>query len=220
MTDIRALRDRLSHVRWICGPPDAGKSTIALLLARWFGVTPYRQEGQERTHLQQATARSHPTNAAIWSMIAERGEAAFFQTWVDNDPETLARQAREVWEERIDLVCADVLALDADGLVVAEGPGFFPGVMEPLLSRPDQAIWLIPTAEFKRSTHAARGKSAWRNVTSDPERALEHHIARDIVLAEQFRSEVVAAGLPWIEVDGSVNVEENAQRVAAHFGLV
>jgi hypothetical protein len=219
VTDLSAWRDQLAHVRWIGGPPDAGKSTVALLLAERYGVPVYRQDGRELAHLRQATPACHPANAELWRTITEEGEDAFIQTWVDNAPATLADQARAVWSERIDFICEDLSEVEPSGGIIAEGPGFFPDVITPLLSSPHQAIWLIPTESFKRRSHIARGKSERRTRTSDPDLFLEHHIARDLIFAEQYRREVIDAGLPWIEIDGSDDAETIAHRVATHFGL-
>ena len=219
MTDIRAMRDRLSNVRWIGGPPDAGKSTVTRLLAERFEVPIYRHDGRELAHFRKATPETHPYTAATWHLINEQGEDAFIQSWVDTEPEALARDARANWSERVDFYCEDLLEIDNTGPVVAEGPGFFPDVISPLLTTAEQAIWLIPSESFKRQAHEARGKSNRGRRTSDPDRFREHHIARDLILADQYRREVDAAGLPWIEIDGTEDAEAIARRVAAHFGL-
>jgi len=80
-------------------------------------------------------------------------------------------------------------------------------------------MWLVPTEAFKRASHERRGKSGWRFETTDPERAMDHHIRRDLLFARTYRRGVVDADLPWIEVDGSESAETIARRVAAHFCL-
>ena len=87
----------------------------------------------------------------------------------------------------------------------------------PLLADPQQAIWLVPTEAFKRRSHAERDTSAWRFETSDPERVYRHHVERDLRLAEHYRRALREHGLPWLEVDGSLRVDELVDAVAARF---
>ena len=60
--------------------------------------------------------------------------------------------------------------------IVAEGPGFFPEAILPLLADPRRAIWLAPTETFKRASHERRGKTAFRCRTGDPDRAYRNHV--------------------------------------------
>ena len=50
---------------------------------------------------------------------------------------------------RFPLVLLDLLALPNDKLIIAEGFGLTPQLIAPLLSTPRQAIFFIPTEEFK-----------------------------------------------------------------------
>lgn len=213
-------RARLTNVFWIGGPPDSGKSTVAHLLGETFDVDIYRQDRQEMEHLKRADPVEHPRNAALHAQIdSPDGQRQLFQSWVDGTPQDLMNSARASWEERISLMCEDLAAMDPTRRIIAEGPGFFPNVIRPLLTSSSQAIWLVPTEDFKRASHARRDKSAWRFETRDPERAMAHHIERDLLFADAYRRELIAADLPWIEVDGSESAEAIARRVAAHFCL-
>ena len=122
--------------------------------------------------------------------------------------------------ERCDLVVEDLLALPGDTPIVAEGAAFFPTVIAPLLACPEQAIFLIPTEQFKRASHARRGKSTDRAArTSNPARYIDHHIARDLLMAEYYRATVAQRGLRAIAIDGTQDAESIATLVEAHFGL-
>jgi hypothetical protein len=56
-------------------------------------------------------------------------------------------------------------------------------------------------------------------MVSDPERAMTHHIERDLIMGDMYRRQLAAAGLSWIDVDGTEPPERLAVRVAHAFGL-
>ena len=120
--------------------------------------------------------------------------------------------------ERLPLIVEDLLALPADCAIVAEGPGFFPEVVLPVLSDARQAIWMVPTEAFKRASHARRRKGEWRReLVSDPQRSMCNHIARDLPMADHYRRITRELGLPRIEVDGARSAHEVAAEVEARF---
>ncbi len=214
---VREWKRRLTHVRWIGGPPDAGKSTVTRLLASMYNVHIYHQDEHEMEHIGRADAARFPRHAALRQRLTQ-GEDEFFESWVSDSPPTMAHSTQHNWIERIPMIVEDVLGLADDGMCIVDGPGFFPDAIRPLLNDPHQAAWLIPTERFKRESHARRGKSAWRHGTSNPELALRHHIERDLIFMGIYRNEL-RDGDFVIEVDGSVPPESIAERVAAWFGL-
>jgi hypothetical protein len=82
----------------------------------------------------------------------------------------MARNVICSWTERFALVLEDLRALPREPPIVAEGAGLFPALVAPLVARPQQAIWLVPTAAFC-ATMRRRRRSAMPAQTSDPERA-------------------------------------------------
>jgi hypothetical protein len=89
-----------------------------------------------------------------------------------------------------------------------------------LLSRPDQAVWLIPTPSFRRTAFESRG-SLWSIAgrTSDPETALANFLARDALYTQEVKRQAMALQLTIIEVDGSASVDELAKHVAQCLGI-
>jgi len=215
--DAAAWKHRLSHVRWIGGPPDAGKSTVALLLGAACDIPVYRQDGHEMEHLRRADPVRFPHNFALREQV-ELDEDAFFEHWVRESSDTLAAEATAIWTERLPMICEDILALSPASPCIVEGPGLFPAVVRPLLQSPHQAIWLIPSERFKRDSHARRDKTGWGARTSNPDLALHHHIERDLQLAQQYRDELEPTDRS-LTIDGHLPETEIARQVGTWFGL-
>jgi hypothetical protein len=122
--------------------------------------------------------------------------------------------------EAFDLIVADLLDLPADTGVIVEGFRLLPDLVRPLLAGPAQAVWLVPTPEFRSAAYDSRG-SRWAIAgrTSDPDRALRNLLARDAMFTDRLREQTRGLGLPTIEVDPTMSEETLAARVAAALGL-
>jgi hypothetical protein len=214
------LKSKLSHVLWIGGPPDGGKTTVADLLGSTYGLTTYHFDQHELAQIRRADPVRHPFLWAVGQWLATMDERSLVEyLWVKRPPEEMAKTTMGMWAERVSLVVEDLLALPTDRPIIAEGAGFFPDVILPLISDPQQAIWLVPTEEFKRAAHAWRDKGAYRaRIIADPETAQRNNIARDLLIAEHYRQATRELGLPVIEVDGTRSAEAVMAEVAVYFG--
>jgi len=207
----RARRRALAHVLWLGGPPDGGKTSLAQILARRYGLQAYHFDRHESDHFARADPQRHP---ALYAAHPDRLDAE--TRWLGSAPERMARDTIASWTERCAMACDDLLALPAPPRVIAEGPGFFPAALAPLLADPRQAVWLLPTEEFKRASAARREKLAGVQI-SDLVRAREHLIARDLLLGQQIVAQCEFFGLELFYVDGTVDLSAMAERVAAYF---
>ena len=142
------------------------------------------------------------------------------ERWLNRPPEVMLETFHGFQGEGFDLVLDDLLALPPDPPVLAEGFSLLPRLVAPLLSRPQQAVWLLPTPQFRRAAFESRG-STWTipNRTSHPQRALANLLARDQLFTEELRAQARAFRLQTIDVDGSVDVAESVARVGKALGL-
>ena len=118
------------------------------------------------------------------------------------------------------LIIEDLLAMPDDSPTLAEGFKLLPRAVSPLLSDIHQAIWLLPTREFRHAAFDTRG-STWEipDRTSDPERALANLVARDELFRESLDREIRLLGLRMLKMDGSRQIAESSRLVASSFGL-
>jgi hypothetical protein len=204
---------RLRHIRWIGGGSGAGKSTVARLLADKHGLRLYSTDDMQSAHTARSNAASHPLLHAFLAMTMD-------ERWVKRTPEEMFRTFHGFHGEGFELLLEDLLALPTDLPILVEGYKLLPRLVAPLLSRPDQAVWLIPTPEFRRAALASRG-STWSIAgrTSDPETALANLLARDALYTEEIFRQAAALQLTTIEVNGSASINELARQVAQCLGL-
>jgi 2-phosphoglycerate kinase len=199
-------------VLWIGGATDSGKTSVAKALAERFGLQAYHLDRYDREEPPGHWSRTDPVRHPHMHAAPTRDRDWM---WVHTTPEALVERWFRTAPERFQLVLEDLLALPTAPLIVAEGYGFTPELVQPLLSSTRQAIWLISTEEFKRASYARRGKDPGKD-TSDPERARYNHLNRDLLLAEHFRRSAKERGLPILEIDGSRSLDEVITYVEAH----
>jgi hypothetical protein len=205
--------ERLGHIRWIGGGSGAGKSTIARLLAEEYGLHLYHCDDTQSAHTARSNAVDHPMLHAFLALTMD-------ERWVKRTPEEMFHSFHGFHGEGFHLILEDLLALPAEMPVLVEGYKLLPRLVFPLLSRVDQAVWLIPTPEWRRTAFSQRG-SVWSIAgrTSDPERALANLLARDALYTQEVARQAVALQLPTIEVNGSATVEESVECAARCLGL-
>lgn len=201
----------LSHIRFIGGATDAGKTTVAALLAEQYGLQVYHYDKTDLAH-HQGLAESDAEIAALMA-------ASMDERWLLPSPQVLTARALRSFDLRFPLVLEDLLALPPEPPITAEGFGLTPDLVVPLLAEPNQAIWLIPTEDFKRESMRRRGKPSFGNQVSDPQQAAQNLLARDLLLAEEITAQAQRYDCRVIGVDGSQTAEETASIVGQHFGL-
>lgn len=208
---VAALRHRLGHVRWIGGAPGGGKSTTARRLAEDHGLELFATDEAMADHASRSAPDQAPFLHAFMDMSMD-------ERWLDRSPEEMLETFHWFRGEGFGLIIEDLLTLPDEPGVVAEGLRLLPSLVEPLLSEPDQAVWLLPTADFRRSAIEGRGET-FLDRTSDADRAGRNLAERDRRFTDVLLSELERLDLPYIEVDAAMTEDDTARRVAEALGL-
>lgn len=211
---LSALRARLRHVYWIGGGPGAGKSTISRRLADRYGWHHYATDDVMRDHTDRTIPEEAPFLHAFMAMDMD-------ERWVKRSPETMLETFHWFRGEAFDLIVEDLLQLPPHPRVVVEGFRLLPHLVRPLLAEVAQAVWLLPTPEFRAAAIRTRDGAGvgFLRKTSDPERAGRNLAARDGMFTQRLTEETARLGLPTIEVDAPLSEDDLAGQVARRFGL-
>lgn len=211
--DAACLPGRLRHVYWIGGGSGAGKSTVARHLAARHGLDVYATDDVMTDHARRSPPGEAPFLAQFAAMDMD-------QRWAHRSPQAMLETFHWYRGEGFALIAADLLRRPAGPGVIAEGFRLLPRLVRPLLAEPGQAVWLLPTPEFRRAAFDRRG-TLWEiaNKTSDPRRALANLLERDRLFTERLGAEARDLGLPVIEVGRGVTEADLTARVAESLGL-
>lgn len=203
----------LRHVRWIGGGSGAGKSTIARLLAEKHGLRLYHCDDMQSAHTARSNPTDHPMLHAFLAMTMD-------ERWAKRTPEKMFHTFHGFHGEGFELILEDLLNLPTDVPILVEGYKLLPRLVSPLLSRLDQAVWLLPTSEWRHIALQRRG-SLWSIAgrTSDPETALANLLARDALFTQEVERQAAALQLTTIQINGSTSVNELSTDVAQCLGI-
>lgn len=206
------LAERLRNVRWIGGGSGAGKSTIAARVAARHGLEVYSTDKVMPDHARRSTPEDAPSLSLFAAMNMD-------ERWLNRSPETMLETFHWYRGEGFRLVVEDLLSEPEQPGIVAEGFRLLPHLVKPLLTGPGQAVWLLPTPEFRQHAFESRN-GLWQiaGKTSDPPRALANLLERDRLFTDRLRVEAKDLDLPVVDVDVSLTENELEERVAAIFG--
>jgi hypothetical protein len=197
---------------WIGGGQWAGKSSVARILARRYGLTAY--------HYDYHDARGHDDRR-----IARRvrlGEPAHGpdpdDIWVNTTPEQMAAATLAGFPVRFEWALDDLRGLVSGRPVIAEGWGLRPELVAPIIDSPRRMAVMVATEEFRqRQLRDLPRAATFSQQVSDPARGQRNRLARDRIVAEDAASSARRLGIRVIEVDGTHDANAIAGIVADHF---
>lgn len=209
---------RLPPVLWIGGAQWAGKSTVARHLAMRYPLISYSYDYHDvRAH--SARARTHPDRYPYIHAFIATLDQDVDAVWVRPTPAEMADTTRRIWTEKAQMVLDDLEKMPAGVTVLAEGWGLRPDFVASLIESPRQAIFLVPTEEFRQHQLATVPRAGTFSLRgeSDSERAQRNRVERDRLLAEEVVEQAEALGLRVVHVDGSLGPEQMRALVEEHF---
>ncbi|MFI8219518.1 AAA family ATPase [Streptomyces sp. NPDC085932] len=204
----------MRHVHWIGGGSGAGKSTVARRLAERHGLRLYSTDDAMADHARRTTAEEAPLLHAFLAMDMD-------ERWVHRSPEEMLETFHWFRGEGFGLIVEDLRRMPAEPCVLVEGFRLLPHLVKPLLPEPGHAVWLLPTAAFRRAAFRSRAATvgSFTERTGDPGRAERNLAARDDLFTRHLRDETARLGLPSLVVDGTLTEDELTERVGDVFGL-
>ncbi|MFF5516867.1 hypothetical protein [Streptomyces coeruleorubidus] len=204
----------MRHVYWIGGGSGAGKSTIARGLADRQGWRLYSTDDVMGDHARRTTPEEAPFLHEFMAMDMD-------ERWVNRSPEIMLETFHWFRGEGFGLIVEDLLRMPRETCVVVEGFRLLPHPVQPLLTEPGHAVWLLPTPEFRQTALTSRATTGegFTARTSDPERANRNIAARDHMFTERLREETARLRLPTVTVDLTLPEDELAERVSRVFRL-
>jgi hypothetical protein len=209
------LAPRLAHVRWIAGGTGSGKSTIARILAERFDLTIYSGDRAEHAWVRRCTPERHPY---LWAGLQLTHEQRVSRT-----PEDAFNGMASLHGETIGFLVEDLVATPTDRVIIVDYFGNTPSGLHPLLTWREQAVFLLPTPEFRRRalgarySNPARARATWGN--TDHTRAFANRLARDELWDAELRRQADALDLPIMHIDGSEDANDLAESLAQRFRL-
>ena len=204
-------KNHLAQILWIGGATDAGKTTITQMLGQRLNCKTYHYDHHSHGYLEKKAENDEKYRNFL--------DVSNDARWVQPTVKTLFDFTINSFYSSFPLVLNDLHEMTNKQLIIAEGFGLLPELVFPHLAHRSQAIWLVPTDEFKWASMHRRNKPSFKDDTSDPAKATQNLFERDMMIAKEVKKQAAAQDLHLHVVDGSRSVEEVANLVEKQFLL-
>lgn len=200
------------EIYYIGGSPCAGKSTVAEILSKKYGLYYFKVDDFLDGYIQAGAAKGYPSCKKIAGMDAE-------EIWM-REPSLQCREEFNIYREIFGYVEADLKKIRDGNAVITEGAAYFPELMRQSGIVSSRYISITPTEDFQVSHYRERAFVPMvLEGCSDKETAFHNWMERDILFAQEVQRQCRKENYNSVINDGSMGVEEISSLVAEHFGF-
>ena len=162
--------------------------------------------------MQTGARKGYSVCRKVTSMNAE-------QVWM-REPLVQCREEFDIYREIFELVATDLKLIDWKGGIITEGAVYLPELMKQSGISDSRYISITPAKEFQITHYRERDfVSLVLEGSSDKEKAFRNWMDRDILFAQEVQRQCQKENYVSVINDGTMEMDELANLVAAHFEL-
>ena len=200
------------EVYYIGGSPCAGKSSVAEILSRKYGLCYFKVDDFLDRYIQAGAWKECPVCRKVTSMNAE-------QIWM-REPFIQCREEFAIYREIFEFVATDLKQIDWKGGIITEGAVYLPELMKQSGIPDSRYISITPAKEFQITHYRERDfVPLVLEGCSDKENAFHNWMDRDILFAQGVQRQCQKENYVSVINDGTMGMAELANLVAMHFEL-
>jgi hypothetical protein len=206
MNDTKTI---FSHVIWVGGPADSGKTTLARRIAQMKAYQYYSCDQTGAEHLQKLARTNTEYKKYVESVLSER--------WTGYTSVEIVEQSLKTGREVFQFVLEDIKALPNNIPIIVEGVGLTPEIVRPVMTSAYQGIWLVPTKEIMEKSFRKKASFLQTTMGDQAETTITLLLQANIHLMEVIESQAEQYGCKVYEIGEKLSIEENVANVWAHF---
>lgn len=202
----------MKNIYFIGGSPCSGKSTIAEIIAKKYGMKYVKADNYIDDYIELGSKRNLPICKKQKTMNGE-------QIWM-REPMLQCEEEFLFYKETNDFLWRDLNRVDDSKGIITEGAAYVPQLMKKAGVAAERYIAIVPEKEFQLSHYQQR---TWVPYVlkdcSDKEKAFDNWMERDSLFAREVKKQAEIEGYEVIENDGGASIEELVNKVELHFGF-
>ena len=200
------------NIYYIGGSPCAGKSSVAEILSKKHDLYYFKTDDFLDRYMQTGARKGYPVCRKVTSMNAE-------QIWM-REPFIQCREEFDIYREIFEFVETDLKQIDWKGGIITEGAAYLPELMKQSGIPDSRYISITPAKEFQITHYRERDfVPLVLEGCSDKEKAFRNWMDRDVLFAQEVQRQCQKENYISVINDGTMEMDELANLVAAHFEL-
>lgn len=200
------------NVFFIGGSPCSGKSTIAEILSRKYGLHYFKVDDHLDKYTRMGAEVGYPICKKQMEMSTE-------QIWM-RTPQVQCEEELQFYEEIFPFILQDLKKLDSGCAVITEGTAYLPNLIKQIGIPNNKFIAMVPTEAFQIYHYSKREWVPYVLAEcSNPEKAFQNWMERDILFAQEVAQRCSEVNYQCVVNNGDLTIERMEDMLKLHFGL-
>ena len=197
---------------FIGGSPCSGKSTIAEILSRKYGLHYFKVDDHLDKYTRMGAEAGYPICRKQIEMSTE-------QIWM-RTPQVQCEEELQFYEEIFPFILQDLKKLNSGCAVITEGAAYLPNLMKRIGIPHNKYIAMVPTEAFQIYHYSKREWVPYVLAEcSDPEKAFQNWMERDILFAKEVTQQCSSWDYEILTNNGDYPIGCLEDIVRLHFGI-